>query len=71
MDEFQPPTQPEGALTPPPRVPPNALATAELPPRPPTSTARTGRWNFRRLLNGALDQLDSIGDRIADAVGLR
>jgi hypothetical protein len=71
MDEFQPPTQPEGALTPPPRVPPNALATAELPPRPPKATTRSGPLTLTRLLNGALDQLDSIGDRIAEAVGLR
>lgn len=71
MDESTPDTQPEGALTPPPRVPPTALATAELPPRPRRSVTTSSRWDLGRALSGVFDRLDTFGDRIASAVGLR
>jgi hypothetical protein len=74
-DDHTPDTQPSGALVPPPRVPPTAVATAApLPPRPHPrhpSSFGTSRWSLRELVSSALDQLDRFGDRIADAVGLR
>ena len=71
MDEWDRETQSHGALTPPPRVPPVAVATsAPLPPRPIRSTIRR-RFDFGAFVNGALNYLDSIGDEIAVAVGLR
>lgn len=71
MDESQPETLADSGLNPPPRVPPMALATAEpLPPhrRLPTPA---GPRDLSALLNRALDQLDTIADRIAHAAGLR
>jgi hypothetical protein len=71
MDDHTPETEPSGALVPPPRVPPTAVATsAPLPPRALPRFATT-RWSLRGILDSALDQLDRVGDRIADAVGLR
>jgi hypothetical protein len=80
MDERIPDTQPSGALVPPPRDPPTAVATgAPLPPRPPRSSRATTRaagpsaWVgvARRAVGSALDLLDDAGDRVARAVGLR
>ena len=69
MDEWHPDTQTAGALIPPPRVPPTAVATsAPLPPRSPRSRHSTRGID---LMDRALDQLDAIADRIAQAVGLR
>ena len=71
MDDWTPETKPDGDLTPPPRVPPVAVATsAPLPPRRLPSASPT-RFDVRRLLAGALDRLDEIGDGIAKAVGIR
>jgi hypothetical protein len=73
-DDRIPETQPSGALVPPPRVPPTAVATAAplpprrpIPPRPPASLGAS----LRGFLSAALDRLDALGDRIADAAGLR
>jgi len=76
MDERIPEPQPSGALVPPPRVPPGAVATAApLPPRDPeptrVRTPRTRRMPFASLIEAALDGLDRAGDRIASAFGLR
>jgi hypothetical protein len=73
MDEHTPETQPNGALTPPPRVPPTALATsAPLPPREPSPRrVPLRRSGVRGLIDAALDGLDSLADRIAGAAGLR
>jgi hypothetical protein len=72
MDDT-PNIQPSGALTPPPRVPPIAVAaSAPLPPREPS--ARRVHWptkEIRGLIGSALDGLDALGERIATAVGLR
>ena len=75
MDDRSPETQPAGALVPPPRVPPTAVATsAPLPPRPQrrreTAPASIGQ-SLARALRSALDELDLLGDRIAAAAGLR
>lgn len=69
MDDWSPDTQPDGALTPPPRVPPVALATsAPIPPRP----IRTPRTTpIRDAVENVLDRLDKLADGIAGAVGLR
>jgi hypothetical protein len=72
MDESLPETQPEGSLVPPPRVPPTAVATAApLPPSSPRLSLATRRSGVFAMVNRALDQLDTLADRIADAVGLR
>ena len=71
MDEWTPETQTDGALTPPPRVPPVAVATSAPlpPPRPQHPSPRQS--GARALLVRALDRLDTIADGIAEAVGLR
>jgi hypothetical protein len=73
MGEHTPETQPSGALTPPPRVPPTAVATsAPFPWREPgPRRTRVGRLGLREVLDAALDGLDALADRIADAAGLR
>ncbi|MDQ6635373.1 MAG: hypothetical protein M3Z10_11545 [Gemmatimonadota bacterium] len=72
MDENLPETQPDGALVPPPRVPPLALTTsAPLPPHQPAPRSPWRTETLRDLATAALDRLDVLGDRIANAVGLR
>lgn len=71
MDESQPETQADSGLNPPPRVPPMALATGEDPPYRRMLPTPAGPRDLSVLLNRALDQLDTIADRIAHAAGLR
>jgi hypothetical protein len=81
MEENLPDTQPDGSPVPPPQVPPMALgAPGPVSPLPTYVRARvTGPgdrslWRtetLRDLATAALDQLDMLGDRIANAVGLR
>jgi len=71
IDDFVPEPQPSGALVPPPRNPPTAIATAApLPPRNEPRIVRRGS-GFRGLVETALDTIDTLGDTIAEAVGLR
>ena len=71
MDDWTPDTQPDGAMTPPPRVPPTAVATmTPQPPRKPTPKS-TRAGGLIALLDRALDALDAVAERIANAVGLR
>ena len=73
MDESMPETQPSGALTPPPRNPPTAVATAA--PRPSGESSSRAvpyrRKGLRGLVDAALDGLDALADRIASAAQLR
>ena len=64
-------TQPEGALVPPPRIPPGAIATAtpEPPRKPRHAPVRRGR--VETLIGSLLDGLDSVADRVRQAMGLR
>ena len=73
MDEERiPEPEPTGALVPPPVHPPTALATAApLPPRRWDDDVIEARGVLERAVNRALDALDSVGDSIAGAVGLR
>ncbi|MDB4890936.1 MAG: hypothetical protein JWL61_2791 [Gemmatimonadetes bacterium] len=72
MDESQPETQADGGMNPPPRVPPMALATADGPsPHRRMLPTLAGPRGVTALVNRALDQLDTIADRIAHAAGLR
>jgi hypothetical protein len=72
MDESLPETQPDGSLMPPPRNPPTAVATAApLPPSQPQRVRGRRSSGVVALVNRALDQLDTLADRIAGAVGLR
>jgi hypothetical protein len=71
-DDFTRETQPSGALVPPRRNPPTAVATAA--PLPPPMHRRTPwmhRSPLQRFLGKVFDGLDTIGDRIARAAGLR
>jgi hypothetical protein len=73
MDEHTPETEPSGALTPPPRNPPTAVATSA--PQPPNgSSSRAAPYRkrgWRGIVESALDGLDSLAERIAAATGLR
>ena len=72
MDESQPETQADSGMNPPPRVPPMALASADGPsPRRVSVPTPAGQRDLSVLVNRALDQLDTVADRIAHAVGLR
>lgn len=75
-----PPTEPSGALMPPPKPPVTALAALPVPPPPPRPPAH--HWRERRVIiggsfdllvavNRVLDTLDEVGDRIAEAAGIR
>lgn len=71
-DEFIRKTQPEGALGPPSRKPPTAVATATPNPehrREPIVRAR--RPILFRFLSRTLDVVDEVGDIIASALRLR
>ena len=71
MEESTPETQPSGSLTPPPSGPTTAIATsAPLPPRP-VRVVTTRRTSLREIADRALDRLDSLGDGIAELIGLR
>jgi hypothetical protein len=71
-DERLPEPQPSGALVPPPVYPPTALATAApLPPRRRDEDVEQARNLVARLVTRTLDALDTVGDSIATAVGLR
>lgn len=77
--EDTPPTEPEGALIPPPRKPPTALGAAaeSFPPNPARFSEpwrRPGwrrRTKFAQLATEIFDTLDGIADRIAKQLGLR
>ena len=72
MDEFTPPTEPSGALTPPRKPPSTAIATASpapVPPRPDRAPLRNPP--IRRLVTQTLDALDRAADSMAQALGLR
>lgn len=73
MEEYSPETEPSGALTPPPTNPPTAVATsAPLPPRGSGSrTVPSRRKGLRGLVDAALDALDALAERIANAARLR
>jgi hypothetical protein len=73
MDDRLPDTEPAGSLVPSRRVPPVAQGmSAPVPPRGPSSDIVSRRRRaVRDLVTAALDALDTVGDRIADAVGLR
>lgn len=71
-DDSLPEPQPSGALVPPPRTPPVALATIEpQPPLRPRADAVDPQRGLLRLVDAALDALDDVGDRVASLVGLR
>ena len=73
MDDVTPPTEPSGALVPPPRVPPTAVATAtpEPPPLRPTRRPLMRRSRFVELIRETLDAVDDLADTVAEGLGLR
>jgi hypothetical protein len=72
MDESLPESEPRGALVPPPVHPPTALAAAApLQPRRSDDDVIEARGVIERVVDRALDALDTVGDSIAAAVGLR
>ena len=69
-----PPTEPSGALVPPPRVPPTAVSTAtpEPPPlRPERQPYMRQRGRAAQFLRQTLDAVDELADNLADGLGLR
>ena len=69
-----PPTQPSGALVPPTRVPPTALATLPAPlphGRRPTPRAYSERSGLQRFFARAFDAVDGFADTVAENLGLR
>jgi hypothetical protein len=69
-DEILPQSEPSSALVPPPTHPPTALAASA--PRPPRrEDAVDLRVLIGRLVDTTFDALDTLGDSIAGAVGLR
>ena len=71
-DTPPPPTQPFGALVPPTKLPPTAIATlpAPLPHRPPR-TPRVYGNQFQQFLARTLDVVDNFADTVAEGLGLR
>jgi hypothetical protein len=71
-DSPSPPTQPFGALVPPTKLPPTALATlpAPLPHRPSRPIRRYGN-PLQRFLAEAFDTVDNFADTVAEGLGLR
>lgn len=73
-DEFIPPTQPFGALVPPPKIPGTAVAAATpapLPQRPSRERFGLRRGGLWRLFERTLDAVDEVADQIAFGLGLR
>ena len=73
-NDFTPPTQPFGALVPPPNIPPTALALGSpepLRPRPPRPKAVSGVSGFDRFVSRTLDMVDDFADTVAEGLGLR
>lgn len=72
IDDMLPEPEPAGALVPPPRTPPTALATADaLPPRREPRDLAVHEGFFRRVVHATLNALDEVGDSIAHAIRLR
>jgi hypothetical protein len=73
-DEFIPPTQPFGALVPPPKIPGTAVAAATPAPQPQRPSRERfelrgrGLWAF---FERTLDAVDEVADQIALGLGLR
>ena len=71
-EEHIPGPEPHGALVRAPVHPPTALATsAPLPPRRWDDDVTEVRGVLERAIDRALDALDTAGDSIARAIGLR
>lgn len=72
-DERIPESEPSGALVPAPHLPATALAAAA--PVPPRAWADddmlVARDFFARVVRSTFDALDTVGDSIAVAIGLR
>jgi len=76
--DVTPPTEPKGALTPPPIKPPTAVAAdaSEPEPRPPRAIERWNRPASRprlprdlvRAVDAVLDVLDTVGDAVREGV---
>ena len=71
MDDFTPETEPSGALVPPPRVPPTALALASPAPAPMRRTSETDLGAFGRFVDTAFDVVDRVADTVATVLLLR
>jgi hypothetical protein len=75
-----PPTEPSGALVPPPSTPPTALsASADLPPpKKPRNFVEawrrsgwSGQSTLERFATQLFDALDGFADRVASELGIR
>lgn len=72
-DTPTPPTESYGALVPPRKVPPTALAlaSAPLPNRRPSTPAMYDITPFQQFLSKAFDMVDGFADTVAEGLGLR
>lgn len=73
-DSPTPPTQPFGALVPPSRFPPTAVAAAPAPgPRnsPQPRRSRSTGNPFHDFVIRAFDAVDAFADTVAEGLGLR
>ncbi|HEY9229124.1 MAG TPA: hypothetical protein VIP11_20910 [Gemmatimonadaceae bacterium] len=74
-DSPTPPTQPSGALVPPSKLPPTAVALATPDPLPNPQQRTTRRYAdlnpVQRFLSRTLDLVDDFADTVADGLGLR
>ena len=72
MEDYTPPTQPSGALVPPTKLPPTAVALASpapLPHRHPRSFTHSNP--ITRFVGQTLDVVDEFADAVAEGLGLR
>jgi len=70
IDDPLPQPEPSGALVPPRKYPPTAIALST--PPPPEPSVRSGtRPALFRVIYGCLDALDQVADAVAHALKLR
>lgn len=70
--DLTPPTQPSGALIPPTRLPPTAVAAVPAPlPHQPTQKALRDASPLRRFIRQTLNAVDDAADTVADLLDLR
>lgn len=71
IDDPLPQPEPSGALVPPRKYPPTAIALSTPPPPEPSAHIRSRRPALFRVIYGCLDALDQVADAVAHALRLR
>jgi hypothetical protein len=72
MEDHTPPTQPDGSMMPPPKIPGTAIAVATPPPprRDENDLVET-MSGFGRFIDRTLGAVDRVADVVASGLGLR